>query len=98
MSQGAYGHKKPVVIGPSLDSLSTVPMLEESRENWEEESMNKGPNPSNAQCYWHNLLETRLIFIILPLSPHTYYNIQNSNTCAKGKTYVVVDLLINYIH
>lgn len=87
MSQRADGHKKPVVIGPSLDSLSRVQMLEESRENWEEESMNKGANPSNAKCYWHNLLETRLILIILPPSPRTYYTILSSNTCAKGNTW-----------
>lgn len=34
MNQGADRQKKPGVIGASLDNLSTVPMLEKSREKW----------------------------------------------------------------
>lgn len=34
MNQGADQQKKPGVTGASLDNLSTVPMLEESREKW----------------------------------------------------------------
>lgn len=34
MNQGADQQKKPGVPGASLDNLSTVPMLEESRKKW----------------------------------------------------------------
>lgn len=34
MNQGADQQKNPGVTGASLDNLSTVPMLEESREKW----------------------------------------------------------------